>query len=84
MTEVDALLLEKLEEINKRLIRIEQTKQTHQEWLTKDEAKMMLDCGDTKLKTLVKDSQILVNNNPCKGKQLRYSLKSINKYLSGQ
>lgn len=79
------LVLEKLEEVLRRLSRIEQStnSQKHEEWLRKEQAMQLLDCAKTKLRELVMSGYVLVNSNPGKGKQLKYSRKSINKYLNG-
>lgn len=85
MADVNEMILGELRDIKNRLIRMEQSnKPTHPEWLTKAEAMRILSCNKTKLQLLVKSGQVLVNENPGLGKQIRYSLKSINKYLSGK
>jgi len=86
MSEFDQTILDHLKDIKQSLVRLEQSKNAPpQEWITKEEAMKLLNCGKTKLFRLVNmELKIEVNGNPGKGKRLRYSRKSINKYLSGQ
>lgn len=49
-------------------------------WCTKKEAMVLLGCKDTKLGQLVLEGLIKTNTRG-KGKQIKYSVQSINRYL---
>lgn len=77
------------EEIAEILLRIERkidalAPQKRQDYVTKKEAKEMLQISDTTLQNLVKRGTIQVNGSPKQGKRLHYCTKSIQRYLANR